>query len=151
MEYKFSAYYNQHNTPKDEFECTFFEDWDDDEWNRFYSFVFRCVKLFLIDGLKQIPYNKTNDNYLASFNNPSMTDEFERIMSILFETKTQFGVNDFLTIYDAYDNPLRIQKMFHSKNVKKLIDVWIDYNLNDKTRNKLKFISGKRKWIQVKS
>jgi hypothetical protein len=80
-----------------------------------------------------------------------MTDEFERIMSILFERKTQFGVNDFLTIYDAYDNPLRIQKMFYSKNVKKLIDVWTEYNFNDKTQNKLKYISSKRKWIQVKS
>jgi hypothetical protein len=151
LEYKFSSYYNQHNTPKDDFKCTFFEDWDDEEWNRFYSFVFRCVKLFLADGLKQIPYNKTNDNYLALFNNASTTDEFERIIDILIKKNEPFGVNDFLTLYDVYDNPLRIQKMFHSKNVKKLIDVWIDHNLNDKTQNKLKFISGKRKWIQVKS
>ena len=148
LEFKFSDYYNQHHTPKDDFGCTFFEDWNVEEWSKFYSFVFRCVKLFLADGLTQIPYNKTNDNYLASFNNVTMTDEFERIMTMLFETRTQFGVNDFLTIYDAYDNPLRIQKMFHSKNVKKLIDVWFNKNINEPMTRGWKYALMNRRWIK---
>lgn len=148
LEYKFLDYYNQQHTPKDDFNCTFFEDWEADEWDRFYSFVFRCVKLFLSDGLKQIPYNKTNDNYLASFNNLSMTEEFERIITILFETKIKFGVNEFLNIYDAYDNHLRFEKMFHSKNVRKLIDVWLSKNFNEPIAKGWKFSTDKKKWIK---
>ena len=148
LEFKFSDYYNQNHTPKDDFGCTFFEDWNADEWSKFYSFVFRCVKIFLADGLEQIPYNKTKDNYLASFNNISMLDEFERIMTVLFDTREQFGVNDFLSIYDAYDNPLRIQKMFHSKNVKKLIDVWFSRNINEPMTKGWKYVLMSRRWIK---
>jgi hypothetical protein len=125
LEYKFSDYYNIKFSPKDDFGCTFFEDWDEDEWNRFYSFVFRCVKLFLENGVNQIPYNKTTDNFMAYFNNDSMLDEFERIINILFEDGTSFGVNDFLRLYEDSDNPLKFEKMFHIRNVKKLINVWL--------------------------
>jgi hypothetical protein len=62
---------------------------------------------------------------MAYFNNDSMLDEFERIVNILFEDETSFGVNDFLRLYEAYDNPLKFEKMFHSKNVKKLMNVWL--------------------------
>lgn len=148
LEFKFSDYYNQHHTPKDDFECTFFEDWNAEEWSKFYSFVFRCVKLFLADGLTQIPYNKTNDNYLASFNNISMTEEFERIVTILFESEIQFRVNDFLRIYEANDNPLRNQKMFHSKIVKKLIDVWFNKNINEPMTKGWKYVLSDRIWIK---
>lgn len=148
LEFKFSDYYNQHHTPKDDFECTFFEDWNAEEWSKFYSFVFRCVKLFLAEGLTQIPYNKTNDNYLASFNNISMTEEFERIVTILFESEILFRVNDFLRIYEANDNPLRNQKMFHSKNVKKLIDVWFNKNINEPMTKGWKYVLSDRIWIK---
>jgi hypothetical protein len=148
LEYKFLDYYNQNHTPKDDFSCTFFEDWNAEEWSKFYSFAFRCVKLYLADGLQQIPYNKVNDNYLASFNNITMTDEFERIMTILFETKIQFGVIDFLSIYFDIYNPLRFEKFFHSKNVRKLIDVWLSKNFNEPIARGWKFSTDKKKWIK---
>jgi hypothetical protein len=148
LEYKFLDYYNQAHTPKDDFGCTFFEDWDAEEYNKFYSFVFRCVKQFLTEGLKQIPYNKTNDNYLASFRDLAMAEEFERIISILFETEIIFGVSQFLNIYNASDNPLRCERLFHTKNVRKLIDIWLSKNSNEEIARGWKFSTDKKKWIK---
>jgi hypothetical protein len=125
LEFKFSNYYKMNFSPKDDFGCTFFEDWDKDEWHRFYSFVYRCMRIFFENGVNQIPYNKTTDNFIAYFNNDSMLDEFERIVNILFEDGTSFGVNDFLRLYEACDNPLKFEKMFHSKNLKKLMNIWL--------------------------
>lgn len=65
-----------------------------DEWNRFYSFVFRCVKLYLQKGIRKTEYNKTGDNFKACFYNDAIYTEFERIISILI-VKDCFNVSDF--------------------------------------------------------
>lgn len=123
IEYKFTNYYNTTHTPKDDFKCAFFQDWNANEWNRFYSFVFRCVKLYLQKGIIKTEYNKSNDNYKAYFNNDVVYTEFERIISLLISNDS-FNVSDFLSIYNDISNPLRTEKMFNMKNVKKLIDAW---------------------------
>ena len=124
IEYKFTNYYNITHTPKDEFNCIFFQDWNADEWNRFYSFAFRCVKLYLQKGIIKTEYNKTNDNYKAYFSNDAVYTECERIISILIMNDS-FNVSDFLSVYNDVLNPLKYEKMFTSKNTKKFIDAWI--------------------------
>jgi hypothetical protein len=146
LEYKFTDYYNQSHSPKDDFNCTFFEEWDADEWNRFYSFVFKCVELFFIKGVSQIPYNKTTDNFLANFSNDSMHDEFERIITELFTEKESFGVNDFLSKYNYYQNPLKVEKFFHLRNVKPLIEVWLAHYTENSLINRFKYVKSTKKW-----
>jgi hypothetical protein len=147
MEFKASNFYNKNFTPKQDFGCTFFVDWNTDEWNKFYSFVFRCVDLYLTNGIQRIEYDKTIDNYLASFNNDSMLDEFERILNELLSTRSEFGVNDFLIVYDRFDNPMRVQKFFTKFNVKKLIEIWIEKNNANDVLKGWKYLKDKRKWI----
>lgn len=130
LEYKFTDYYNLSHTPKEEFKCTFFQEWSANEWNRFYSFVFRCVKQFLKDSLAQIEYDKTKDNYKAYFNSEVTLQEFERIILILMKKeKASFNVSDFLELYRY--SPLYNEKLFSKNNVKKYIDVWFKENTND--------------------
>ncbi len=145
LEYKFSDYYNQSKTPLEDFGCTFFQDWDEMEWNRFYSFVFRCVSLFFSEGLQQIQYNKDKDNYLAYFNNTAMEQEFERIIELLLENNSEFIVRDFLSIYN--ESPLRNEKLFSIKNVKKLIDVWLLRNQFDNPDRTINYQQSGRKWV----
>jgi hypothetical protein len=45
------GHFNAKHTPRTEFGCEFFtDDWNADEWNRFYQFMFRCTHLFLEKG-----------------------------------------------------------------------------------------------------
>jgi hypothetical protein len=147
VEYKFTNYYNISHTPKDEFNCAFFQDWNADEWNRFYSFVFRCVKLYLEKGIIKTQYNKTGDNYKAYFSNDVVFDEFERIIPILISNES-FTVSSFLKIYDDPTNPLRFQKIFTTRNTKKFIDVWVGRHNRESNEVYFEYDKKWRVWVK---
>lgn len=50
-EFEVANHYNENYTPQDEFGCNFFDDWDADEWNRFFHFMMHCVQMYLKHGL----------------------------------------------------------------------------------------------------
>ena len=145
-EYKIKPYYNINFRPRDEFEKLFFDEWDGVEWNKYYSFIFRCVHLFLNRGLITIKYDKTLDNFNASFGNDVTRDELARIIDeiINIERVVAFSVSDFLKIYNKYDNPLRIEKLFHKNNSKKLIDIY----LKSVNGNQFIYNSKHKKWMK---
>jgi hypothetical protein len=52
--FEFASHYSSAYTPEDEFGHKFFDDWDRDEWNRFYNLLFQCVGMYLDVGIKQV-------------------------------------------------------------------------------------------------
>jgi hypothetical protein len=48
---EFAPFFGVKHTPEDEFGHKLFEDWDKDEWNRFYNFMFYCVNEYLEVGI----------------------------------------------------------------------------------------------------
>jgi len=52
--FEFAPYFSSTYTPVDEFGHQLFEDWDQDEWNRFYNFMFHCEQKYLSGGLKSV-------------------------------------------------------------------------------------------------
>ncbi|MGJ8667535.1 MAG: hypothetical protein ACSHW7_14285 [Patiriisocius sp.] len=141
IEFKFTDFFNQNNTPFDQFGHTLFADWDKEEWNRFYNFTFSCVALYLTEGLERIDYNKSEDNFRAIFNNDSVLEEFERIFELIKVNDGGFNVKDFLSHYNYFDNPLKYEKHFHTRNVRKYIDIYIKYNnLN------IEYVKSGRRW-----
>lgn len=65
-EFEFSDWYSHYNSPIDEFEKRFFEDWDAAEWNKFDRFMIECVETFLNDGLVQPDYFSYGDKEIIS-------------------------------------------------------------------------------------
>jgi len=53
---EFSSHYNIKHTPIDEFKHRFFDDWDDDEWQSFFTFMANCLAYFLKNGLQEYDY-----------------------------------------------------------------------------------------------
>lgn len=51
--FEFAAYFNAEKTPVDEFGHNLFDDWDTDEWNRFYNFMFYCCSIYLAFGIQE--------------------------------------------------------------------------------------------------
>jgi hypothetical protein len=150
IEYKFTDYYTTDLTPKDEFKCAFFQEWNPDEWNKFYSFVFRCVKLFLQKGIIKTEYNKTVDNFKAYFRNDAVFNEFNRCINNFIEDENclSFSVTDFLNIYNENSNPLRGEKMFTTRNAKKLIDAWVGNFNRENKKFMFEYIKRERKWFK---
>ena len=149
IEYKFTNYYTNSHTPKDEFKSSFFQDWDSDEWSRFYSFVFRCVKLYLQKGIIKTQYDKAGDNYKAYFNNDAIFSEFHRIINQFVDDPfcTEFTVSDFLNVYNDTFNPLRFEKMFTIRNTKRLIDAWVGKFNSESIDFGIEY-TNRRKWVK---
>ncbi|MBE0390196.1 hypothetical protein [Flavobacterium sp. PL002] len=139
FEYQLTDYFNLNRTPKQVFGHVLFDDWNAEEWQRFYSFIFGCVASYLNDGLERIEYNKVDDNYRANFNNDVMAGEMERIMSEILILDS-FSVADFLTIYKRFENPFRLDNFFNHKNTKQLIESYLKYHNIKMT------YSNRRKW-----
>ncbi len=142
-EYKIKPYYSVSYTPKDEFDQAFFEDWDKLEWDKFYSFVFRCVRYYLVNGIQRIHYDKTEDNFKALFGSDVRLSEMERIIDILINHRkqTSFSVGEFLSVYQSFENPLRNEKLFNQFNTKEAINNYLPQSCYNN------FIQGReRKW-----
>lgn len=52
--FEFSNFFSAARTPMDIYKHKLFDDWDPDEWNRFYNFMFLCVSEYLLKGVKAI-------------------------------------------------------------------------------------------------
>jgi len=51
FEVEMSSYFGVHHTPEDEFNHMLFDDWDDEEWKAFDSYMINCVQNYLKTGL----------------------------------------------------------------------------------------------------
>lgn len=56
--FEFAPFFGPANTPRDFFGHMMFEDWDQDEWNRFYNLMFFCISIYLQNGILEV---KTSD------------------------------------------------------------------------------------------
>jgi hypothetical protein len=79
---EFAPFFNSKNTPLDYFGHKFFDDWDQDEWSKFYNLMFFCVKEYLGHGILQV-------------------DNSEKLKRK--QIKQQFG-EDFLDYYDEIES-----------------------------------------------
>lgn len=52
FEVELSAHFNSNHTPLDEFGHLLFDDWKQDEWDKFDSFMIQCLQYYLMNGLK---------------------------------------------------------------------------------------------------
>jgi len=51
FEIEFSDFYNEQHRPIDDLGKRLFDEWDGEEWNKFYNFMFECVLVYLREGL----------------------------------------------------------------------------------------------------
>ncbi|MHC1736629.1 MAG: bifunctional DNA primase/polymerase [Ignavibacteriaceae bacterium] len=56
FEIEFSSYYNIFRTPYSEFKKRFFDSWEEEEWNSFFTFMAGCVKYYLKYGLHEYSF-----------------------------------------------------------------------------------------------
>lgn len=52
--FEFAPFFGPSNTPIDFFGHLLFEDWDQDEWNRFFNLMFFCLSIYLETGIKEV-------------------------------------------------------------------------------------------------
>lgn len=55
-ELEFSSYFSSKHTPLNEFGKMLFDEWEYNEWLKFYNYMLTCLQMYLINGLVQHDY-----------------------------------------------------------------------------------------------
>jgi hypothetical protein len=56
--FEFAPYFSNIHTPEDEFGHKLFDDWDKDEWNRFFNLLFYCLQDYLKNGVANMEFSE---------------------------------------------------------------------------------------------
>ena len=87
-ELEFSQHYNKDLTPLDEFGRLLFDDWDSEEWNKFYTYMIGCVQIYIENGL--------------------IESEYTNLLTRKFISKNSFEFYEWTNMADLPDNENRI-------------------------------------------
>ncbi len=102
-ELEFSSYFSDKHTPFQEFGHQLFEEWDEEEWNRFDNFMIHCFKIYLEQGL--------------------IRQEFTNLAERKFIKETSFDFREWVT-----EDPLPVDYVIMKKEYyEKFIDIYPDY------------------------
>lgn len=105
-EVEMSSYFNDKYTPLNEFGHQLFNDWDLEEWSRFDNYMMECVRIYLENGLIEMP--------LKNLAYRKLVNEISDEMLIFFN-----GLNrdNWQKIKDTYDNLLDSFPELRKKNI----------------------------------
>lgn len=128
---EFSNFFNHNNTPLEFFggKAMFSNDWDRDEWNRFYNFMIDSVQNYLAKGIPKIDNSDTINRKNIKLNFGE--DFLEHFELIEFEKWLEFG-NEYLNFINTND----LEKKDYSQiKFKKGLKVAADiFNIDMETR-----------------
>jgi len=112
--FEFSNFFNSSYTPADLFNHKLFDDWDADEWNRFYNLMFTCVAFYFGEGVKeQENGNKLKRKHIKLNFGEEFLEWFDEQKELLFENHKPFRelYTSFLQVND-FDKKDYSQKRF---------------------------------------
>lgn len=92
---EFSNFFKPGHTPEDFFKHKLFDDWDADEWNRFYNFMFCCTQVYVEHGVLE---NINSDSIKRKQIRINYTDEFMD----WFDNYSANGCNEWKSIGDLH-------------------------------------------------
>ena len=117
--FEFAPYFTAAYTPVDEFGHQLFEDWDDDEWNRFYNLMFFCEQKYLTEGLKVV---QTGEKMIRKHIRLNFGEEFLDYFTMLIEESPRWRI--FADEYASFLSQNNYEKKDYSqKRLRKALEV----------------------------
>jgi len=107
FEVEFSDCYNKSHKPIDDFGKLFFDEWDENEWNRFDNFMLECVELFLKVGLVEYAPINLEKRKLLDNTAPEFIEFAEQSIQIGTEYDKNDLYNNFKYQYTDFNSWLR--------------------------------------------
>ena len=101
--FEFASFFSSKYTPFDHFGEKLFNDWDHDEWSRFYNLMFFCVSLYLQNGILEVDNSEKlkrkqiklqfGEEFLEYFDE-AIKDNFGNFKVITTEWKSFLEINE---------------------------------------------------------
>lgn len=99
--FEFAPYFSNLHTPEDEFGHKLFDDWDKDEWNRFFNLLFFALKDYLANGVPNMEFSdKMAKKALKNSYGQEFLEWFEEFLGLPEEWVSIESLhNEFLNLY----------------------------------------------------
>ena len=110
---EFSDYFSIRYSPEDEFGHRFFDDWCNNEWCRFYSFMIGCLQFYLHKGLLEYERKNLEVKKLIESTSEEFLEFVEDLAKDTWHDKRETYRN-FLENYPDFNNNKMEQKKFTS-------------------------------------
>ena len=122
---EFGNFFSPKNTPADYFGHNLFDEWDADEWNRFYNVMFQCVQQYLIGGISE---QYSSDGMRKKQIKIGYTEEF---FDYMVNTCEEMAVNNqyqlFTELYNGFLSFAEVEKRDYSqKRFRSGVDLYCD-------------------------
>lgn len=98
---EFSDYYNAKHQPINDFGKMFYKEWDETEWNAFYSFMLRCNQYYLQNGFAEYRYVNLTKKKLIDETKPEF-EEFITEFALCVEHNKKELFERFKKEYEDY-------------------------------------------------
>jgi hypothetical protein len=135
---EFAPFFNSKNTPLDVFGQTFFTDWDQDEWTKFYNLMFYCVKEYMEIGIVQVDNSaklkrkqikqQFGEDFLDYYddietgNLKSITDEWKGFLMKYELDRKEYSLKRFkkglVIASEVFENEFMEEKNWQHNNIK---------------------------------
>lgn len=158
FEIEMSSYFSANHTPVDEFGHMLFDDWNDEEWQRFDNFMLYCLQYYLKYGLQKPDFKnlelrkfinetspefyefvndgnlKPNQRYQKAIVYENICEEFKDLKKWLSQKKLNTWVKKYAEFkgYNFIDGNTNGQRWFElqTEELKPNDDVWDELNKN---------------------
>ncbi|MFZ2286792.1 MAG: hypothetical protein WAV93_07395 [Bacteroidales bacterium] len=104
FEFEFSSHYNRSHSPVDEFGHIFFQEWSDEEWNKFYNLIFYACKQYLNTGLVTAPSINRDLKLLIQSTSPEFFDFSQEDISLDNEYNKKDLFQTFIRQYPDFSH-----------------------------------------------
>jgi len=134
FEVEMAGYFNDKNTPEDEFGHLLFSDWDDLEWSKFDNYMLRCVQYYLNNGLVE---SKTINLLERKLRNDTSLEFIEFMDSFEWDSSKRWVKTELKDLFIGENEDLKYAKWFTTTKFNKWLKLYTD------TRNDVGMTEGK--------
>jgi len=123
FEVEMAGYFNDKNTPEDEFGHLLFSDWTDEEWSKFDNYMLRCVQYYLNNGLVE---SKSINLLERKLRNETSPDFIEFMDSFEWSGDKRWIKTELKDLFVAENEELKYAKWFTTSRWNKWIKLYTD-------------------------
>lgn len=124
FEIEFSDYFNDEYSPYDEFKRTFFEDWNNSEWNKFFNYMIDNIQLYLQYNLIEYErVNLKNRKLSIAINDDDILNFCENICYQILTEKTNLSNKEIFDIFKEKYNNEEITQTRITRSLNKYIQI----------------------------
>jgi VirE N-terminal domain len=119
-----SNFFTATHQPVDVFGKMFFNDWDDADYNCFYSLFCDCIKLYLTNGLLKFPLENYDENKLIDTAGENFIEYMQDTVLEQIDFKQEYDIKLLFDNFSLIAKNIHLKQNTFTKNIEKWAHVY---------------------------